>query len=75
MQKIEKIIKNSGLVFVDFLLILYHKEKNYCCLPKWHPLAPLEAMRINISALKSYFGNLFWTLFYDPDQCAVKGYL
>jgi len=45
--------------------------KNYCCLPKRHPLAPIKAMRINISALKSYFGNLFWTLFYDPDQCAT----
>jgi hypothetical protein len=70
MQKIEKLSKIVVNFLVDFLTILYHKVKNYCFLPKRHPLAPIEAMRINISALKSYFGNLFWTLFYDPDQCA-----
>ena len=49
---------------VDFLPILYHKVKNYCCLLKRHPLAAIDAMRINVPALKSQFGNLFWTPFY-----------
>ena len=70
MQKIENIIKNSDLFFVDFFLILYHKVKNYCYLPKRHPLATIDAMRINVSALKSQFGNLFWTLWQLSDQCA-----
>ena len=73
MQKIEKIIKNCGLFFVDFLLILYQKLTNYCCSPKRHPLATINAMRINVSALKRQFRNLFWTLFYDPDHCARVG--
>ena len=73
MQEIEKYIKNCGLLFVDFLLILYHKVKNYCCLPKKHSLATIEAMRTNVSALKSQFGNLFWTLFHLSDQCAAWG--
>jgi len=53
MQEIEKYIKNCGLLFVDFLLILYHKVKNYCCLPKKQSLVTIEAMRTNVSALKS----------------------
>ena len=30
-------------------------------------------MQLNVSVLKCYFGNLFWTLFYNPDQCALHG--
>ena len=27
---------------------------------------------VNVPALKSHFGNLFWTLFYNPDHCAEE---
>ena len=70
MQKIEKNHQKLCFSFVDFLLIFYCKVKNYYCLPKRHPLATIDALRINVSVLKRQFGNLFWTLFYDSDQCA-----
>jgi hypothetical protein len=53
MQKIEKLSKIVVNCLVDFLPILYPKVKNYCCLPKRHPLAAIDAMGINVPALKS----------------------
>ena len=69
-QKSSKMLNNY---FVDFKLILYQKVKIYFLLSKKHPLASIEVMQLNVSVLKCYFGNLFWTLFYNPDQCASVG--
>ena len=54
----------------DFLPFRYQKVKNYFWLVKMDPLATIEVMQLNIPSLKSYFWNLFRTLFYNPDQCA-----
>ena len=56
---------------VDFLLSLYQKVKIYFFLTKKHPLASIDVMQLNVPDLKSYFGNIFWALFYNPDHCAV----
>ena len=44
--------------------------KIYFLSTKKHPLASIDVMQLNVSVLKSNFGNLYWTLFYNPDHCA-----
>ena len=65
MQKIEKLSKIVVNFLDDFLPILYHKVKNYCFLPKRHPLATANRCVRH--------ENLFLTLFYDPDHCVRQG--
>ena len=69
--KTQKSSKMLDIYLVDFLPILYQKMKIYFLSSKKHPLASIDVMQLNVPVLKSYFGNLFWTLFYHPDHCVV----
>jgi hypothetical protein len=53
MDKIEKSSKILGNCLADFLPIMCQKVKNYFSLSKRHPLATIDVMQLNISALKS----------------------
>ena len=48
---------------------MYQKVTNHFWLSKRYPLETIDVMQLNIPGLKSYFWNLFWTLFYHPDHC------
>ena len=67
MQKIEKLSKIVVNFLDDFLPILYHKVKNYCFLPKRHPLATIVAMQIDVFAMKIFFWH------YSMIQITVSG--
>ena len=72
MDKTEKSSKMLGNFLVDFLKIWYQKVKNYFGLSIRHPLAAtIDVIQLNVPALKSLFENHFWTLFYNPDHCAL----
>ena len=75
MDKTEKSAKMLGNFLVDFLQILYQKVKNYFGLSIRYPLATIDVTQLNVHALKSYFENIFWTLFYNPDDCGLQGCL
>ena len=61
MQKIEKMIKNCGLFFVDFSLILYPKLKTTVVYPKcihYQLQMPWEQMFLPLKgSLKIFFGH------------------
>ena len=69
-QKSSRMLNNY---LVDFMPILYQKVKIYFLLTKKHPLASIDVMQLKVSFLKSYFGNLFWTLLDLLDQCGELG--
>ena len=74
MDKTEKSSKILDNFLVDFLPKMYEKGKNYFCLSKTHPSGSIDVMQLNIPAIRSQIRNLFWTLFYNPDQCASSGF-
>ena len=69
-DKIEKSSKMLDNYLVDFLLIFYQKVQNFW-LSKRHPLAATDVIQLNVPTLNSQFGNLFWTLFYNPDHSVL----
>ena len=69
MDKTEKSSKMLGNFLVDFLPILYQKVKNYFGLSIRHPLATIDVIQLNFSALKSQFEIFFYTILQSRSLC------
>ena len=50
-------------------MLISCQVKKYFGLSKRHPIVTIDVMQLNILTLESQSGNLFWTIFYNPDHC------
>ena len=55
------------ILSIEWTSKMYKKVKNYFWLSKRYSSATIIVMQLNFPPISSWFWNLFWKLFYNPD--------